>query len=102
MSHAETLTPPLPERFAASSIAETARLETAAETLAEYIGYLSVEIDVEQEQAMPNAERIKALEHELTTVLGERRALTPSNRNIINRALYIYAPALKRMHEGTP
>ena len=48
MSHAETLTPPLPERFAASPIAETARLETAAETLAEYIGYLSVEIDVEQ------------------------------------------------------
>jgi len=85
-----------------SPIAETARLEAATETLAEYIGYLSVEIDVEQEQATPNAERIKALERELDIVLGERRALTPSNRDIINRALYIYAPVLKRMHGGTP
>ena len=85
-----------------SPVAETARLEAATETLAEYIGYLSVEIDVEQEQATPNAERIKALERELDIVLGERRALTPSNRDIINRALYIYAPVLKRMHGGTP
>ena len=87
---------------ASSPIAETARLEAATETLAEYIGYLNCEIDLEQEQAAPNYERIAALDHELTIVLGERRALTPSNRDIINRALYIYAPVLKRMHGGTP
>ena len=87
---------------ASSPIAETARLEAATETLAEYTGYLNREIDLEQEQAAPNYERIAALDHELTTVLGERRALTPSNRDIINRALYIYAPVLKRMHGGTP
>lgn len=76
-------------------IAETARLEAAIETLAEYIGYLSCEIDTEREKATPNAERIAALEHELGIVLGERRALTPSNRDIINRALYVYAPMLR-------
>ena len=85
-----------------SPIAESARVEAATETLAEYIGYLNCEIDLEQEQATPNSERIAALEHELTTVLGERRALTPSKRDIINRALYIYAPVLKRRHGGTP
>ncbi|CBL45897.1 Conserved hypothetical protein [gamma proteobacterium HdN1] len=83
---------------AASPIAETARLEAATETLAEYIGYLSGEIDAEQEKVEPNTERITALERELDTVLGERRALTPNNRDIINRALYVYAPMLKPMH----
>lgn len=82
----------------ASPIAETARLEAATETLAEYIGYLSCEIDSEQDKAEPNPERITALERELDIVLGERRALTPSNRDIINRALYVYAPMLKPMH----
>lgn len=82
----------------ASPIAETARLETATETLAEYIGYLNSEIDSEQEKAAPNSERIMALERELGIVLGERRALTPTNRDIINRALYVYAPMLKPMH----
>ena len=81
----------------ASPIAETARLETATETLAENIGDLNCEIDTEQEKVEPNPERITALEHELDIVLGERRALTPSNRDIINRALYVYAPMLKPM-----
>jgi hypothetical protein len=83
---------------AVSPIAETARLEAATETLAAYIGYLNCEIDTEQEKVEPNPERITALEHELDIVLGERRALTPSNRDIINRALYVYAPILKPMH----
>lgn len=83
---------------AASLIAETARLETATETLAEYIGYLNSEVDSEQEKVSPNLERVAALEHELAIILGERRALTPSKRDIINRALYVYAPILKTMH----
>jgi len=85
-----------------SPIAETVRLEAATETQAEYIGRLNCEIDAEQEKVEPNPERLTALERELDIVLGERRALTPSNRDIINRALYIYAPVLKRMHGGTP
>lgn len=85
-----------------SPIAETARLEAATETLAEYIGYLSGEIDSEREREAPNPERITALESELASVLAERRALTPIHRDIINRALYIYAPVLKRMYEVAP
>ncbi|WP_017160626.1 hypothetical protein, partial [Xanthomonas phaseoli] len=81
-----------------SPIAETARLEAATETLAEYIGYLNSEIDAEQDKAEPNAGRIEALEHELDIVVDERRAMTPDNLGLINRALYVYAPLLKPMH----
>lgn len=81
-----------------SSIAETARLEAATETLAEYIGYLNGEIDAELESVNPNRERVSALEHELGIVLGERRSVTPDAHAIISRALYIYAPRLKAMH----
>ena len=80
-----------------SSIAETARLEAATETLAEYIGYLNCEIDTELETFSPNRERVAALEHELGIVLGERRSVTPDAFAIINRALYIYAPRLKAL-----
>ena len=80
-----------------SSIAETARLEAATETLAEYIGYLNGEIDAELEAVNPNRERVAALEHELGIVLGERRSVTPDAHAIINRALYIHAPRLKDM-----
>ena len=80
-----------------SSIAETARLEAATETLAEYIGYLNGEIDAELEAVNPNRERVAALEHELGIVLGERRSVSPDAHAIINRALYIHAPRLKAM-----
>jgi hypothetical protein len=81
------------------TIAETARLEAATETLAEYIGYLSSEIEAEQDKPEPNGGRIAALEHELEIVVDERRAITPDNLSLINRALYVYAPRLKSMHE---
>lgn len=81
-----------------SPIAETARLETATETLAEYIGYLRSEIRGERSKPEPNIERIEALEHEAGIVLGERRAMSPTNTALINRALYVYAPLLKPMH----
>lgn len=84
-----------------SLTAVTARLETATETLAEYIGYLHGEIDAEQDKAEPNAERIEALEQQLDIVIGERRAITPDNLALINRALYIYAPFLKLLRSST-
>lgn len=78
-----------------SQIAKTARLETAIEILAEYIGYLNSEIDAEGEKFQPNIERINALESELAILLSERRSLTPINIALINRTLYVYAPILK-------
>ncbi|UKB85835.1 hypothetical protein LF887_09495 [Chryseobacterium sp. MEBOG06] len=81
-----------------SPIAETARLETATETLAEYIGYLTSEIFAEEDKAEPNTGRIEALEHEREIVVDERHAITPDNIALINRALYVYAPRLKLMH----
>lgn len=84
-----------------SPIAVAARLETATETLAEYIGYLHSEIDAEQDKAEPNAGRVEALEQQLEIVVGERRAITPDNLALINRALYIYAPFLKLLRSST-
>jgi hypothetical protein len=51
-----------------SPIAQTARLETAIETLAEYIGYLNSEIDTEQDRSEPNSGRVDALGHTQRTV----------------------------------
>lgn len=84
-----------------SLTALTARLETATETLAEYIGYLNDEIDAEQDKAEPDAERVEALEQQLDIVIGERRAISPDNLALINRALYIYAPFLKLLRSST-
>lgn len=78
-----------------SHIAATARLEAATETLAEYIGYLSREIDAELEKAAPNIGRSEALKHELEIVLDERRSITPDDAALIDRALYVRAPFLK-------
>lgn len=80
-----------------SPIAETARLETATETLAAYIGYLTIQILDEQDKPKPNVGRINALQHECDSVVSERRAITPDNYDLINRAIYIYAPHLKLM-----
>lgn len=80
-----------------TGISDTARLEAATETLAEYIGYLLSEIGSEQEKAAPNAERIAALEQERQTILTERRALTPKSVGIINRALYVYGPIVRAL-----
>lgn len=81
-----------------SPIAQTARLEAATETLAEYIGYLNSEIGAEEDRGEPNLGRIEALGHELEILVDERRAITPDNLDLINRALYVYAPLLKPMH----
>ena len=81
-----------------SPIAETARLENATETLAEYVGYLTNEILSEEHKPIPNIGRIKALTHECDLVFKERRAITPDNIDLINRAIYVYAPHLKLMH----
>ncbi|WP_218834706.1 hypothetical protein [Burkholderia ubonensis] len=78
-----------------SHIAATARLEAATETLAEYIGYLSGEIDAELDKAAPNNGRIEALKHELEMVLDERRAIALDDLALIDRALYVRAPFLK-------
>ncbi|AUS41346.1 hypothetical protein CYD94_03325 [Ralstonia solanacearum] len=83
-----------------SPIAAVARLEAATETLAEYIGYLNGEIDVEQDKAEPNAGRIEALVHELEIVLDERRSITPDDTALIDRALYVRAPFLKLLRRA--
>jgi hypothetical protein len=59
------------------AIANNARLEAAAETLAEYIGFLHAQICVEEDQPAPDQARIAALEAYRQEVVHERKAFTP-------------------------
>jgi hypothetical protein len=76
------------------AIANNARLEAAAETLAEYIGFLHAQICVEEDQPAPDQAGIAALEAHRQEVVHERKAFTPA---IADKALYVYAPALKAL-----
>lgn len=77
--------------------AQIVRLETATETMAEYIGYLTNEILNEEDQAQPNAARIRALQAQLDAVLDEKHSITSDNQDLIAKALYIYAPIMKAL-----
>ncbi len=80
---------------ALSPTARNARIETATETLAGYIGYLSTQIRIEKEKPEPNAGRVAALERQRDVVLRERKAFDPDDDAMIDRAIYVYAPFLK-------
>jgi hypothetical protein len=80
-----------------SRIADTARLETATETLAELIGFFNAEMMAELGQTGPSHDRVRALRQYIELLVDERKAITPDTKTIINRALYVYAPLLKAM-----
>lgn len=83
---------------ALSPTARNARIETATETLAGYIGYLRTQIRIEEEKPEPNASRIAALEHQVGILLDERKAFDPDDEAMIDRAIYVYAPFLKAVY----
>jgi len=78
--------------------AEIVRLETATETMAAYIGYLTNQILDEEDQPKPNAAKIKALQAQLDTVVDEKHAITSDSHDLIAKALYIYAPIMKALY----
>ena len=78
--------------------AQIVRLETATETMAAYIGYLSNQIIEEEDQPSPNQLKIKALQAQLDTVVDEKHAITSDNTDLIAKALYVYAPIMKALY----
>ncbi len=70
--------------------------EVAAEVIAEYFAFCAKQLAKEKKNASPNADKIKTLEAKLVELNREKLALGPDNADVINKALYIYAPLLKK------
>lgn len=84
-----------PEKTEGQKIAE---LESATETMAAYVGYLSTKILNEEDQERPNQEKLRALEAQKDQVLKERREMRPDNHELIAKARYIYGPIMKALY----
>lgn len=78
--------------------AQIARLESATETMAAYIGYLNTQIMKEEDQPSPNLLKIKALQTQLDAVADEQDQITSDNHDLIAKALYVYAPIMKALY----
>ena len=72
-------------------------LETATETIAAYIGYLTTQMHIEEDKPIPDEFRIRALKAQKNALLGERKSVTPENEEMIAKALYIYGPIVKSL-----
>ncbi len=79
---------------------EIVQLETATETLAAYRGYLLNQIYNEEQQAVPNVMKLKALEAQLNVVVAEQKSITSDNHDLIAKAIYIYAPIMKSLYSS--
>ena len=70
--------------------------EVAAEVLAETLAFCAKELAEERDVEFPNQEKIQALEMQVLALEGEKMSIGVDNIEIINRALYFYAPLLKK------
>jgi hypothetical protein len=70
--------------------------EVAAEVIAEYFAYCAKQLAEERDTSSPNQEKIEALESQLRELKREKMSLGVENSDVIKKALYIYAPLLKR------
>lgn len=84
-----------PEKTEGQKIAE---LESATETMAAYVGYLTTQIHNEEDKPKPDETRIKALRAQKNAILDERKAMTPDNEDLIAKARYIYGPIMKAFY----
>ncbi len=73
-------------------------LESATETMAAYIGYLTTEIHKEEDQPTPDEEKLRALSAQKNVILEERQAITPDNQDLIAKARYVYGPIMKALY----
>lgn len=73
-------------------------LESATETMAAYIGYLTTEIHKEEDQPTPDEEKLRALSAQKNVILEERQAITPNNQDLIAKARYVYGPIMKALY----
>lgn len=77
---------------------ETARFETAIETMMEYVGYLTNQVIEEENSPNPNQAKIEALREQKQALMAERKALYFGNEKLIAKAIYVYAPIMKALY----
>lgn len=70
--------------------------EVAAEVFAEYLAFCARELAAERDVEFPNTEKIGALEKQVRELKREKMSIGLENTELINKALYVYAPLLKK------
>jgi hypothetical protein len=70
--------------------------EVATEVFSEYVAFCARELAAERDVEFPNKEKIEALEKQLRELKREKMSIGVENTDLINKALYIYAPLLKK------
>ncbi len=74
--------------------------EVASEVIAEYFAFCAKEMSDELDNLQPNQEKLDALEAQLLELKKEKRAISVESPEVINKALYVYAPLLKKRAAG--
>lgn len=72
--------------------------EVAAEILAECMAYFAKQLATEKKLPQPNLDKVEALESKLDEIKRHQLSLSPQNPKLINDALYIWAPLLRKEH----
>lgn len=70
--------------------------EVAAEVFAEYLAFCARELAAERDVEFPNTEKIDALEKQVRELKREKLSIGIDNADLISKALYVYAPLLKK------
>lgn len=70
--------------------------EVALEVYAEYLAFCAKQLAEERDSESPNQEKIDALQAQVRELKREKLSLGIDNGAVINKALYVYAPLLKK------
>jgi hypothetical protein len=70
--------------------------EVAAEVYAEYLAFCAKELAKERDTDSPNLEKIETLEKQVRDLKREKMSISVDNLEVINKALYLYAPLLNK------
>ncbi len=70
--------------------------EVAAEVFAEYLAFCARELAEERDCECPNLEKIETLEKQVRELNREKMSIGVDNVEIVNKAMYWYAPLLKK------
>jgi hypothetical protein len=70
--------------------------EIAVEVIAEYLAFCARELAGERDVEFPKTEKIDALEKQVRELKREKMAIGIEHIELINKALYVYAPLLKK------
>ncbi|MBI1271744.1 hypothetical protein GC174_15055 [bacterium] len=70
--------------------------EVAVEVLTEVLAFCSKELAKEMDADYPNQEKIETLEKQVLELKRDKMSIGAESTDVINKALYFYAPLLKR------